>query len=714
MVEPSGSAFQGKVTFALRGYLIALVSAALIPALIVGAAAVWTAVNSYRSAFEDRLRDTTRALALAVDAEIDTVQAAITVLAGSAALDLAEPDLATFRREADRAAARLGTAISLIETASLQQVVNTSLSPGAAVSPAHSDFQTVIRSRQPVVMNLATGPISGRMVASVAVPVLRSGEVTHVLVARLEPARLGAVLAAQTRGSGAFATLADRNNIIVARSRDHERFLGQKLLDWIVETAHGHGAGLLRGKNRLGEESISAFRRLSATPGWMIVFGYPVAAYNDALWRPVKALVIGSAVALALALLVAYMIGRRILHPVHALTWQALAVTASSGDAVMENTRPARIAEFERLRQATCFAERTLRQRAAEIAAGEARLRAVVETAADAIVVIDEEGTIQSFNSAASAIFGYAADKAIGRNVSILMGEQDAGQHDKHLAAYRQTGMARIIGIGREVMGRRSDGSAVPVDLAIAEWRDAEGKRFFTGMMRDISARKAEEARKALLMREVDHRAKNALAVVHSLVRLTPAEDPAAFVIAVQARVAALARAHSLLAEGGWKGTDLRTLIERELDSLLSPSVKGAFVLSGPVVALAATAVQPIAMMLHELATNAMRHGALAQPDGRVDVSWRAGRRAGEDGMLRLRWVEIGLARAPTAPMKRGFGMRAIEATVRGQLRGSIEWRWEASGLTAEIALPLTRMETDADASPARATTPPSPGANAA
>lgn len=121
------------------------------------------------------------------------------------------------------------------------------------------------------------------------------------------------------------------------------------------------------------------------------------------------------------------------------------------------------------------------------------RLRAVVNTAVEAIITIDERGLIESFNAAAERMFGYTAAESIGKNVSMLMPSPYRENHDQYVDNYCRTGQARIIGIGREVVGRRKDGTVFPMDLSVGEVHLSSG-RLFTGIARDITARKQVEA----------------------------------------------------------------------------------------------------------------------------------------------------------------------------------------------------------------------------
>ncbi|MDX9886983.1 PAS domain S-box protein [Thauera sp.] len=121
-----------------------------------------------------------------------------------------------------------------------------------------------------------------------------------------------------------------------------------------------------------------------------------------------------------------------------------------------------------------------------------ARLQAILDTVADGVITIDKHGEVETFNPAAERIFGYAADEVVGHKLRMLMPEPDRSQEDGHLARYRSTGEARIVGIGREVMGLRKDGSTVPLDLSVSEMT-LGGERHFTGVVRDITERKAVE-----------------------------------------------------------------------------------------------------------------------------------------------------------------------------------------------------------------------------
>ncbi|HEV7455881.1 MAG TPA: PAS domain S-box protein [Roseococcus sp.] len=223
-------------------------------------------------------------------------------------------------------------------------------------------------------------------------------------------------------------------------------------------------------------------------------------------------------------------------------------------------------------------------------------------------------------------------------------------------------------------------------------YHDLEGQPArFPGVVIDITARKQAEERQALLAHEVDHRAKNALAVAQSVVALTRAEDPAAFRAAVSGRITALARAHTLLARESWKGASLSAVLEAEVAPYQDDAegdLRGRIHVAGPEVELAPAAVQPLAMALHELTTNAAKHGALSVPGGEVDVEWRRGPAGG----LLLSWSERGGPPLAGPPTRRGFGATLIEATMRRQLGGEMHLDWRPEGLRAQMDLPAEHL----------------------
>ena len=147
------------------------------------------------------------------------------------------------------------------------------------------------------------------------------------------------------------------------------------------------------------------------------------------------------------------------------------------------------------------------------------KLQTVLDEAVDGIITIDERGIIESFNNAAVRIFGHSPDEVIGRNVSVLMPEPNRSAHDSYIARYRGDGESRIIGVGREVVGLRRDGRTFPADLAISEvWLD--GRRIFTGFVRDISERKEIERMKDEFVSTVSHELRTPLTSIGGSVKL--------------------------------------------------------------------------------------------------------------------------------------------------------------------------------------------------
>ena len=228
----------------------------------------------------------------------------------------------------------------------------------------------------------------------------------------------------------------------------------------------------------------------------------------------------------------------------------------------------------------------------------------------------------------------------------------------------------------------RPDGETRWCIGSAAASRDTGEVRRISGVTVDITDRKRAEDRLMLLAREVDHRAKNTLAVVQSVLRLTKATTLNDYMEAVDGRVRALASAHNLLSQARWEGADLVRLIDEEISPFRSRGVNEINV-TGQQISLAPATAQTFALVIHELVTNAAKYGALSRDDGQVSVSWKR-----SDEMLILLWEEC---RGPlvNAPKSFGFGAKVIGDAIRNQLQGEVSFDWRSTGLRCEIRIPL-------------------------
>ena len=319
--------------------------------------------------------------------------------------------------------------------------------------------------------------------------------------------------------------------------------------------------------------------------------------------------------------------------------------------------------------------DRRLAERA--MSESEERYRTLVELAPDAVHV-HRDGVIILANRQAAHLFGAeSAERLVGLRALDLIDPASLPLAQARTSFLRTPGQRNA---PAPLTVRRLDGTTVEVEANSAAVV-LDGRLAVLAVVRDVTERRAAEARQELMAREVNHRARNALAVVQSLVRLTRRDDPEQFARGVEERVGALARIHTLLADHRWQEVELRRLIEGEL---AAQGAAAAIALTGPAVRLRARAVQPFTLVIHELAANAARHGALARREGSLDVTWTLQQGA---RTLQLLWVERGGPAVPGPPAQRGFGLSLIEATARCQLAGAVAFDWLPAGLRCAITI---------------------------
>jgi PAS domain S-box-containing protein len=210
-----------------------------------------------------------------------------------------------------------------------------------------------------------------------------------------------------------------------------------------------------------------------------------------------------------------------------------------------------------------------------------------------------------------------------------------------------------------------------------------DNARLFQAAQREIAERKTAEARLTTVAGEVDHRAKNMLALVQAMVRLTKAETLPEYTAALTGRINALAHAHALLAQSRWDGADLMQIVDDELAPYRRNDGANVTV-SGPSVRLNPVAAQAVTMAIHELVTNAVKYGALSTPAGRVELSWQLV----ASSRLTIQWTESG-GPPVRKPTRTGFGTTAVDQMIRHQLGGDVRLHWRPEGVACEMVVPI-------------------------
>jgi PAS domain S-box-containing protein len=317
------------------------------------------------------------------------------------------------------------------------------------------------------------------------------------------------------------------------------------------------------------------------------------------------------------------------------------------------------------------------------------RFAAIIESSDDAILSKDLKGNIKTLNPGAERLFGYTAEELVGKPVTTLIPPDRHGEEDRILDRIRRGERTDHY----ETLRRRKDGSLVDISLTVSPIKDSNGRIIGASKIaRDITERRRNQEQQNLLLKEMNHRIKNLFTLAGAVVTLSArtAKTSKELAEAVQDRLAALALAHDLtlidLTEEG-KQSDRTITLTELVQTIVSPYVaeeNARVTINGPDVSIRGNAVMSMALLLHEIATNAAKYGALSSQRGRVDVRWSV-----SNGELFLAWRERGGPALYGQPDNEGFGGLLVRLTVTGQLDGQIIRDWNREGLTVNVSARL-------------------------
>ena len=308
----------------------------------------------------------------------------------------------------------------------------------------------------------------------------------------------------------------------------------------------------------------------------------------------------------------------------------------------------------------------------------------------DGVIATDPSGSVLLLNRIAEQMTGWSVAEARGRPIWEVFRVIDANTRkpvdDPALKALRERAVTRLES-GALLVTR--DEREIPVEHSGAPILGFDGSLAGAVLIfRDVTERRRTAQRQSMLVGELNHRVKNALAIVQSLVqaslRQATSRPAQAMAQTLAERLQALHRAHDLLLESQWSGASLKAMVERELDPYKredGPKI----LIKGPDVLLPPASTSILAMTLHELATNAVKYGALSQNNGQLAISWKTAR----GNRLMLTWEERGSLHPVPTKRGSGFGMQLIDKGIRHNLGGETKVEFRPAGLYVEMNVPL-------------------------
>jgi len=660
-----------------RSYLLGLISVAVVPVWLFAA----YLLGSFALREEEKFRVSAELLAYQVsqviDAELDELRVIIQGLGKSAALE--DRDFAAIHAAAKRLTAGSEMTILLREIDSATQILNTDFAYGAELPPAVAldpEEKAILADGRALISDVYKSPVDGQPRVAVAIATASANEPSLVLAATIPTRRIFDVLRPAVP-DGWIVGVADRQGVYVTRSQRHDEISGESGLPDYLNKAVGR-SGTFEASGLEGVTLLAGYYR-SNLSGWLVAANIPLSTVRAPLWTSLLWIGVVGLAAMALSLVLAYLVGRGLTVETALLIERARAL----GDRKTLPPLDTRLEEYAVVDEALRKTDVALRSRTDE-------LQAVVEVAPVAVWFTYDPAARQVIrNRFAAELMGLPSDDPSAFGVATPVVDTVAYKDGQVVTRDDRP-------LSRAMRGEQTDNQEFTYVLPNGEKRhlisSARTIRSSDGAILgavqtslDITHRiEAEESRK-LLAQEMSHRVKNSMAVVQALAQQTlkNATSLPEAAATLAARLAALARANEMLTGSEAKPGDLQAIVE----AAVSPQIGDhRLTVDGPSVILQASMVVTMTLALHELATNAVKYGAMSAPEGQVHISWAVNQEK-ERKVVDLTWRETG-GPTVTRPTQTGFGSRLLERAIKGA-GGRATVDYPAEGIVWTISIPI-------------------------
>ncbi|MGJ5081355.1 sensor histidine kinase [Bradyrhizobium sp. HKCCYLS3013] len=663
----------------IKGRLLLLAGILFLPCVGLIAYVIVSMAQSADASIRRGLSYAAQTISGAVDAELRRYIALAEVLAKSP--DLSAADLSSFEAEARRVGAVSGEGWIIVSDASGRLLLNTIATPGKPLGErtpeGRRSQERAFQSGRPSISDIFTGPNSGAWVATVDVPVFKDGKPFRCLSIAMPAASYTRLLAQQQLPADWLVGIMDGQGRYVSRIPKNATTTGQPASAGWRATAKTEG--IAEFPSIEGDRVINANARPQLSD-WTVGVGIKQAAFAQAISSTVRTATIVATTICALALLLAAGIGRSIARPLESIAVKsAIPGEAAPADPPEVRALNARLAAAER---AQAESARVIQENFGMLA----QARDDASRTAGQLKLAAKYGRLGTFTWDGRSGASHWSDEI--EELYGLAPGTFPGTYDAWLALVHPEDQARADRDNKQALitGELDSEWRVPLPDGSIRWIEARarmlggeggGDPYMIGVNIDVTAAKEADRKRELLVHELAHRVKNSLAVVQSLAhQLLPRHD--AKVRDFTSRLHALATVHTSLAENDWQGADLAALIRSQVAPFAGTPDQLAT--SGPAVLVPVELTTQLALVIHEMACNASKYGALTTPNGHVDVSWSLAQDA-----LHVRWQESGGPPATEPPVV-GFGSRLLTRTVRHLQRTFAE-----SGLTCQFELPWLR-----------------------